>query len=108
MSYICENCSNNNNGWCKVRKFNGLKKKDLQRCPSFDRINLDLDSEGDEYVYEVDYSVYEIPGKSGFFTTFSYKTKTMGLSNIKDEISKYLSGYFDESNFCITSINKMS
>lgn len=36
MSYLCEKCKNNNNGWCKELRFNGLKKKDIQTCEKFD------------------------------------------------------------------------
>lgn len=28
-NYICQDCVNNNNGWCTVRKCNGLKKLNI-------------------------------------------------------------------------------
>lgn len=30
--YLCEICDQNNNGWCKTKKMNGLKKKNIQEC----------------------------------------------------------------------------
>jgi hypothetical protein len=35
MKYLCENCKFNNNGWCKQKKMNGLKAKNIQECESF-------------------------------------------------------------------------
>lgn len=43
--YKCQTCSNNNNGWCNVKKFNGLKKRNIQLCEYF-KIN------GDELIIE--------------------------------------------------------
>ena len=41
MSYICEDCKNNNNGWCNIQRFNGLKKKNIQNCEYYEKyINL--------------------------------------------------------------------
>lgn len=35
MSYICEDCKWNNNGWCKKIGMNGLKKKNIQECDDY-------------------------------------------------------------------------
>lgn len=44
--YLCEKCKWNNNGWCKVRQFNGLKKKNIQGCDKYkEAINT-----GDEHL----------------------------------------------------------
>lgn len=36
MSYLCNDCGNNNNGWCTVRKCNGLKKMNISSCNTYD------------------------------------------------------------------------
>lgn len=33
--YLCEECKYNNNGWCKIKQFNGLRKKNIQECEDF-------------------------------------------------------------------------
>lgn len=33
--YKCETCKYNNNGWCNIKKFNGLKKKNIQECENY-------------------------------------------------------------------------
>ena len=38
MSYICEDCKNNNNGWCNIQRFNGLKKKNIQNCKYYEKV----------------------------------------------------------------------
>ena len=41
MSYMCEQCKNNNNGWCNIKKFNGLKKRNIRDCIYYEEyINL--------------------------------------------------------------------
>jgi hypothetical protein len=35
--YLCETCKQNNNGWCKEHKINGLKAKNIQKCDSFSK-----------------------------------------------------------------------
>jgi len=35
--YLCESCKSNNNGWCKTKKMNGLKQKNIQECDSYKR-----------------------------------------------------------------------
>ena len=30
--YLCMECKHNNNGWCKVKSKNGLKKLNIQEC----------------------------------------------------------------------------
>lgn len=32
MSYLCQTCKYNNNGWCNTLRFNGLKKQNIQDC----------------------------------------------------------------------------
>lgn len=41
MNYLCENCKNNNNGWCTANKFNGLKKKNIQECAMYNSILIE-------------------------------------------------------------------
>jgi hypothetical protein len=44
-SYMdCENCANWNNGWCKVRKVNGVKKND--HCNKFSEVVIDVKDTG--------------------------------------------------------------
>lgn len=33
--YLCMKCKHNNNGWCKMRKQNGLKKLNIQECKEY-------------------------------------------------------------------------
>lgn len=33
--YLCQNCKHNNNGWCTVKKCNGLKKMNITTCNDF-------------------------------------------------------------------------
>lgn len=35
-NYICQDCVNNNNGWCTVRKCNGLKKLNITSCNAYE------------------------------------------------------------------------
>ena len=35
--YLCESCKQNNNGWCKIHKMNGLKAKNIQKCDDFSK-----------------------------------------------------------------------
>lgn len=37
--YLCQDCKNNNNGWCTVRKCNGLKKLNITSCNTFEGKN---------------------------------------------------------------------
>lgn len=34
-TYVCEGCLYNNNGWCKVKKINGLKQTNRQYCTNY-------------------------------------------------------------------------
>ena len=34
--YLCQDCRSNNNGWCTVRKCNGLKKLNITSCNTFE------------------------------------------------------------------------
>ena len=45
MAYLCGQCKENNHGWCKANKFNGLKKKNIQKCVKFDPITVNEDGE---------------------------------------------------------------
>ena len=33
--YKCQKCRYNNNGWCNIKRFNGLKKKNIQECEDY-------------------------------------------------------------------------
>lgn len=33
--YLCQDCKSNNNGWCTVRKCNGLKKLNITSCNTY-------------------------------------------------------------------------
>ena len=37
--YLCQDCRSNNNGWCTVRKCNGLKKLNITSCNTFEGKN---------------------------------------------------------------------
>lgn len=39
--YLCQDCKSNNNGWCTVRKCNGLKKLNITSCNTYDDKNND-------------------------------------------------------------------
>lgn len=40
--YICQSCVNNNNGWCTVRKCNGLKKLNITSCNTYESKDNDI------------------------------------------------------------------
>ena len=40
MSYLCQDCKSNNNGWCIVRKCNGLKKLNITNCNTYEDKNV--------------------------------------------------------------------
>ena len=40
MSYLCQECKSNNNGWCTVRKCNGLKKLNIDSCNTYESRNV--------------------------------------------------------------------
>lgn len=37
--YLCQDCKSNNNGWCTVRKCNGLKKLNINSCNTYEGRN---------------------------------------------------------------------
>lgn len=37
--YLCQDCKSNNNGWCVVRKCNGLKKLNITSCNTYEDKN---------------------------------------------------------------------
>lgn len=39
MNYLCQTCKSNNNGWCIVRKCNGLKKLNIMSCNTYEDKN---------------------------------------------------------------------
>ena len=42
-NYICQDCVNNNNGWCTVRKCNGLKKLNITSCNTYESKDNGID-----------------------------------------------------------------
>lgn len=38
-NYLCQDCKSNNNGWCTVRKCNGLKKLNITSCNTYEDKN---------------------------------------------------------------------
>ena len=38
--YLCQDCKSNNNGWCTVRKCNGLKKLNVTSYNTFEDKNV--------------------------------------------------------------------
>lgn len=40
MGYLCQECKSNNNGWCTVRKCNGLKKLNITSCDTYEDKNI--------------------------------------------------------------------
>ena len=34
--YLCQDCKSNNNGWCTVRRCNGLKKLNITSCNTYE------------------------------------------------------------------------
>lgn len=104
MAYLCEQCKENNNGWCKANKFNGLKKKNIQRCAKFDRIIINEDGD-EEKTYCIIYEVYNVPGRdSGFQEFFEYETCSTDMEKVEEEALEHLGQYFYAGNFRILSI----
>lgn len=109
MAYLCESCSYNNHGWCTEYEFNGLKKKNIQRCKSFKMINnKNTNNQSDdnkEIKYSVIYEVFGVPGRdNGFKESFIYETKETDLDIIEEYVLEYLCQYFSASNVIIISI----
>lgn len=104
MAYLCEQCKENNNGWCKANKFNGLKKKNIQRCTKFDPIIVSEDGE-EIKTYCIIYEVYNVPGRDcGFQESFEYETSSTDMIEVEEEVLEYLGEYFYAGNFTILSI----
>jgi hypothetical protein len=51
MSYKCQDCRHNNNGWCKEKRMNGLKKLNLQECDKYGKAGtiLYIERQGKDY-----------------------------------------------------------
>lgn len=73
--YLCQDCKSNNNGWCTVRRCNGLKKLNVTSCNTYEDkyssiINVNQPSypkppriEKDEEREEVNTQAYRVLGK---------------------------------------------
>ena len=67
--YLCVECKFNNNGWCKQKKMNGLKKLNIQECDDFKKHGtiLTLERQGKDYygqelmLIKINNEVAEIP-----------------------------------------------
>lgn len=104
MAYLCEQCKENNNGWCKANKFNGLKKKNIQKCAKFDPIIVSEDGE-EVKTYCIIYDVHNVPGRDcGFQEFFEYETSSTDMGKVEEEALEYLGEYFYAGNFTILSI----
>ena len=102
MAYLCESCSNNNHGWCTVKKMNGLKKKNIQRCSDH---NLIAEEDNGKKVYCIEYEVFNVPGRDkGFRESFMYETEKDDLDAVEDYALEYLNEYFYAGNFSILYI----
>ena len=81
--YFCKDCVHNNNGWCKEKKFNGLKK--VTECES-KRVEGYLSEEGqvqynetvDSLYKEIDYTPYKNFGKREMFYHIQMQLEAMG------------------------------
>lgn len=61
--YLCQTCKSNNNGWCTVRKCNGLKKMNIMSCNTYESKIADEDKV-ENYEEKTDNSQsYRILGK---------------------------------------------
>lgn len=106
--YLCEVCSMNNNGWCKANKFNGLKKRNIQKCDNFDSIDkkdsqspilnditfADLGIDFSEIEKEVSSALTlnddDLMAMSGILTTVLKVTKSERLIALKNKIDAIL------------------
>ena len=52
MKYLCEVCKFNNNGWCRIKKKNRLKKMNIQKCADFENENSTLSNDLEKYSTE--------------------------------------------------------
>lgn len=57
--YICQDCVNNNNGWCTVRKCNGLKKLNVTSCNTYE--SKSEDNHDKPYIATVNQPTYPRP-----------------------------------------------
>lgn len=70
--YFCKNCAHNNNGWCPIKKMNGLKK--ITECLD-KKIDVSLsNNEQSQYnesvtesTQEIDYAPYKVYGMREMF-----------------------------------------
>lgn len=73
MSYKCQDCKNNNNGWCNIKKFNGLKKKNIENCEDYKGDNTQLQIAKSKDVFEIDHLTITINEESVFIPTHIIK-----------------------------------
>lgn len=83
--YFCKDCVHNNNGWCKEKKFNGLKK--VTECESKKIEGYLSDEEEQSYEkglarisepVEIDYAPYKNYGKREMFFHIQQQLEAMG------------------------------
>lgn len=69
MSYICETCKFNNHGWCEKRKFNGLKKKNIQKdeCKYYSNIEIIEDKKIEENIEVQMLKIKNFGVREGFY-----------------------------------------
>lgn len=104
--YLCQDCKHNNNGWCNVKRMNGLKKKGIIKCTDYE-INA-IASDG-ENRYQIQYKVYNIPGTNkGLEESFVYESDRDNIQDIEDYALEYLGEHFAPGNFEISYIGKVN
>lgn len=80
--YLCKDCEYNNNGWCKKKEFNGLKKitecndKKVEGCLS-EQGKQEYNSEVDKLYEDVNYKGYKNMGKREIFYTIQQQLDAM-------------------------------
>lgn len=76
--YLCEVCDHNNNGWCKAKRMNGLKKKNVQECKLYKGEDkyIELYNLVNEFIYNLESQTeigYEIEPLIKDLREFMYK-----------------------------------
>jgi hypothetical protein len=80
--YLCKDCEYNNNGWCKKKEFNGLKK--ITECGD-KKVEGYLSEQGqqkynsivDEQHQDINYEEYKNMGKREIFHTIQQQLNAM-------------------------------
>ncbi|WP_297428956.1 hypothetical protein [Clostridium sp.] len=79
--YLCENCKWNNNGWCKQKQMNGLKKKNILECDSYKAEGTELYISKSKDAFDVPHLIIKINNEEVFIPTSIITDFVKGTGN---------------------------